>query len=196
MLVPQQLQQTTFLPPDAKSASGGSGFVPFRPPQPVTSKHWLARQKNQVAAQKPVVVAASDAAADEFQESGTGAGLSDAIKTPRGSGGDSTAGDSITAREEAKDLLGRSEGVEQDPPADGERVVVVDGESYDLDDNDAIKALPIEKKEQIARLTDTFRFLPQLNVKTEHARFVVTQAAQNPNSLVGWQVMLRSKSYK
>jgi hypothetical protein len=56
-----------------------------------------------------------------------------------------------------------------------------------------LHALPLLKKEEIAKRLSPFIIIPELNVRVEHARYITTLAAQDPRVLHGWQVNYKNR---
>jgi len=53
-----------------------------------------------------------------------------------------------------------------------------------------LETLPILKKEELAKRISPYKLIPELHVRTEHAKYIVTMASQDPQILTGWQVQL------
>ena len=73
--------------------------------------------------------------------------------------------------------------------------IEIEGNKVSLD-SEVLGQLTEEKKEEVAMQIDPFRYTPQLNVRTAHARHIVTTAAFDPNSLIGWQIEMGHKGLR
>lgn len=76
---------------------------------------------------------------------------------------------------------------QDDTPPEGvlaykDEVEIEDGKKISLEDEE-LNYLPVEQKEVIAKQVDPYKFIPQLNIRTEHARYIVT-AVRNAMQLL------------
>ena len=137
--------------------------VLFEPPEaPISSRFWLAKQKSHITSHKTQVESTAAAAAATIAAVATIVDQNAELQ------------ESPSGEEESKELLVQT--------------VEIDGDQVALD-SEIVALLPVEKKEEIAKTYDPFRFIPNLNIKTEHARYVSMMATKDPESLIGWQVL-------
>ena len=73
--------------------------------------------------------------------------------------------------------------------------VEIEGNKVSLD-SEVLGQLTEENKEEIALKIDPFKVVPQLNIRTDHARHIVTMATTNPSFLVGWQIEMGHKGLR